>query len=63
MTQNVLDDLLAEAKAKLEWYDFRVSELKSLLEEADTEQSEQVGVVRGIELAIERLAGQPAQGD
>ena len=62
MAQNVLDELLAIEQAKLESCDFQVAELESRLDCAILDREKQAGIVRGVEMAIERLAGQPAEG-
>ena len=60
MAQNVLDELLAEMKEKLKSCDFWAAEQTSWT--AILEREKQAGVVQGVEMAIERLAGQPAEG-
>ncbi len=62
MAQNLLDDLLAEAQDKLDEYERAYFEALAQLDQIENDRQIQVGIVRGVEMAIERLAGQPAEG-
>ncbi len=62
MAQNLLDDLLAEMRDKLTEYERAYLEALAQLDQIENDRQIQVGIVRGVEMAIERLAGQPAQG-
>ena len=61
MAQNLLDDLLAEAQDKLDEYERAYFEALAQLDQIENDRQIQVGIVRGVEMAIERLAGQPAE--
>ncbi len=62
MAQNLLDDLLAEMRDKLDEYERAYLEALAQLDQIENDRQIQVGIVRGVEMAIERLTGQPAQG-
>lgn len=62
MAQNVLDDLLAEAQFLLTECKQAEWDAAEQLKEAEQNRLIQEGIVRGVEMAIERLAGQPAEG-
>lgn len=62
MAQNVLDDLLFEQRKILAEYEQAYLAARAQLERIDADRRNQLGVVRGIEMAIQRLAEQPAQG-
>ncbi len=62
MAQNVLDELLTEAQFLLAECEQAECDAAEQLERAEQDRLIQEGVVRGIEMAIERLAGQPAEG-
>lgn len=62
MAQNVLDDLLAEAQFLLTECEQAEWDAAEQLKEAEQNRLIQEGIVRGVEMAIERLAGQPAEG-
>ncbi len=62
MAQNLLDDLLAEEQNKLDEYERAYLAALAQLDQIEHDRQIQVGIVQGVELAIERLAGQPAQG-
>ena len=62
MTQNLLDDLLAEMREQLIEYERAYLEALAQLDQIENDRQILVGVVRGVELAIEKLTGQPAEG-
>lgn len=62
MAQNVLDDLLAEQQELLTEYEQAYLAALAQLDQIEADRQNQIGVVQGIEMAIERLAEQPAQG-
>lgn len=62
MAKNVLDDLLFEQRKILAEYEQAHLAARAQLERIDADRQKQLGVVQGIEMAIGRLAEQPARG-
>ncbi len=62
MAQNLLDDLLAEERDRLTEYEQAYQAALAQLDQIEYDRQIQVGIVRGVEMAIERLTGQPVQG-
>ncbi len=63
MGVNVLDDLLTQLRAVLTQYEQAEREAAQRLQELGQARMMQAGAVRGVEMAIAKLAGEPAQGD
>lgn len=62
MAENVLDTLLVQLRAVLERYEQQERELRRALDEVVQAKLMQSGAIRGVEMAVERLAGEKAEG-
>lgn len=62
MAENVLDDLLVQLRAVLERYEQQERELRQALDQVVQNRLMQAGAIRGVEMAVERLAGEVAEG-